>query len=125
MRELLVAGEDEIAEGGRKVVETGGVEIGVFRSNGEYFAWRNECPHQGGPVCQGVMVRKVEERLDSERKSSGIHYAGGDAGQNIVCPWHGYEFDMRTGHHVGFATMRLRGYPIKVRDGAIYVVLPG
>ena len=73
--ELFVAGADEIAEGGRKVVETGGVEIGVFRSNGEYFAWRNECPHQGGPVCQGVMVRKVEERLDSERKSSGIHYA--------------------------------------------------
>ena len=123
MRELFVAGADEIAEGGRKVVETGGVEIGVFRSNGEYFAWRNECPHQGGPVCQGVMVRKVEERLDGDRKSSGIHYA--DAGQNIVCPWHGYEFDMRTGRHVGSATMQLRGYAVKVRDGAIYVVVPG
>ena len=124
MRELLVAGEDEIAEGGRKVVETGGIEIGVFRTNGAYFAWRNECPHQGGPVCQGVMARKVEERLDEERKSSGIHYAG-NAGQNIVCPWHGYEFDMRTGRHVGLATMQLRGYPVKVRDGAIYVVVPG
>ena len=124
MKELFVADENEIAEGGRKVVETGGVEIGVFRSNGEYYAWRNECPHQGGPVCQGVMTRKVEERLDSERKSFGIHYIGDNANQNIVCPWHGYEFDMRTGRHVGFATMRLRGYPVKVRDGAIYVVLP-
>lgn len=124
MKELFVASQDEIAEGGRKVVETGGFEIGVFRSNGDYFAWRNECPHQGGPVCQGVMVRKVEERLDADRKSSGIHYASGD-GRNIVCPWHGYEFDMRTGRHVGVTSIQLRGYPVKVRDGAIYVVVPG
>ena len=123
MKEVFVAGQDEIAEGGRKVVEAGGVEIGVFRSNGEYFAWRNECPHQGGPVCQGVVSRKVEERLDGERKSSGIHYVGGQSDRNIVCPWHGYEFDIRTGRHVGFATMRLRGYQTKIRDGAIYVVL--
>jgi hypothetical protein len=32
---------------------------------------------------------------------------------------------MRTGRHVGFEKMRLRGYPVKIRDGAIYVVLPG
>ncbi len=125
MRELFVAGEGEIAEGGRKVVEIGGIEVGVFRNNGEYFAWRNQCPHQGGPVCQGVMAKKVEERLDAERKSSGIHYAAGSASQNIVCPWHGYEFDMRTGRHVGLATLQLRGYPVKIRDGAIYVVVPG
>lgn len=124
MREVFVADEAEIAEGGRKVVATGGVEIGVFRSGGGYYAWRNECPHQGGPVCQGVVTRRVEERLDDARKSAGIHYAGGDGHRNIVCPWHGYEFDMRTGCHVGHATIRLRGYPVKVRDGAIYVVLP-
>jgi nitrite reductase/ring-hydroxylating ferredoxin subunit len=123
-RDVFVAGADEIADGGRKVVEAGGVEIGVFNNNGAYFAWRNECPHQGGPVCQGIVARKVEERLDDERRSSGIHYVGGEGNQNIVCPWHGYEFDMRTGRHVGSARMRLRGYPVKVRDGAIYVVLP-
>jgi nitrite reductase (NADH) small subunit len=124
VREVFVAGEEEIADGGRKVVEVGGVEIGVFRNDGAYYAWRNECPHQGGPVCQGVVTRKVEERLDGDRRSLGIHYVGGNENHNVVCPWHGYEFDMRTGRHVGFATMRLRGYPIKVRDGAIYVVLP-
>lgn len=125
MREVFVAEEAEIAEGSRKVVDADGVEIGVFHSNGAYYAWRNECPHQGGPVCQGIMSRKVEERLDGERKSFGIHYAAGNDNPNIVCPWHGYEFDMRTGSHVGFAAMRLRGYPVKVRDGAVYVVLPG
>jgi nitrite reductase/ring-hydroxylating ferredoxin subunit len=117
-----VAGEDEIAEGGRKVVDADGVEIGVFRSNGSYYAWRNECPHQGGPVCQGIVSKKVEERLDGERKSLGIHYVAGTDHRNIVCPWHGYEFDIRTGCHAGLATMRLRGYPVKVLDGAIYVV---
>ena len=122
MKELFVGSENEIAEGDRKVVDAGGVEIGVFRSNGEYFAWANDCPHQGGPVCQGVMTKKVEERIDGERKSSGIHYAAA-GNPNIVCPWHGYEFDMRTGRHVGHAAMKLRGYPIKVREGSIYVVV--
>ena len=123
VQEIFVAAENEIADGGRKVIEAGGIAIGVFRDNGAYFAWLNECPHQGGPVCQGVMVRRVEERLDGERRSAGIHYAAGDD-RNIVCPWHGFEFDMRTGRHVGYSPMRLRGYPVKVRDGAIYVVLP-
>jgi nitrite reductase/ring-hydroxylating ferredoxin subunit len=41
VRELFVADANEIAEGSRLVVETGGVEIGVFRRDGEYYAWRN------------------------------------------------------------------------------------
>ena len=60
------------------------------------------------------------QRLDAERKSLGIHYRAGSL--NIVCPWHGYELDVRTGRHAGWAAMRLASYPVKVRDGDVYVV---
>ena len=119
MREILVAREGEISAGGRKVVSVDGVEIGLFRVDGKVFAWRNECPHQGGPVCQGKLMKAVEERLDDERRSLGIHYIDGSL--NIVCPWHGFEFDVRTGGSFGASKMRLKRYPITVREGDIYV----
>lgn len=121
MREVFVAREGEIGDGERKVVADGEVEIGVFRVNGEFYAWDNDCPHQGGPVCQGRMIKGVEERLDTEMRSLGIHYA--DGVYNVVCPWHGYEFNICTGRHAGIPGIRLKGYPVNVRNGDIYVVI--
>jgi nitrite reductase/ring-hydroxylating ferredoxin subunit len=121
MKEIFVAREGDIADGDRKVIAVDGVEVGVFRVGGAFHAWRNACPHQGGPVCQGRLMRRVEERLDDERHSLGIHYA--DGALNIVCPWHGYEFDVRTGRHAGLATIRLSGCPVTLRDGDVYVVI--
>jgi nitrite reductase/ring-hydroxylating ferredoxin subunit len=42
---------------------------------------------------------------------------------NIVCPWHGYEFDLRTGRHPGNPSARLRRVEIRLRDGDVYVCL--
>ncbi|MSO80273.1 MAG: hypothetical protein EXQ97_01185 [Alphaproteobacteria bacterium] len=86
-----------------------GVEIGVFRVVGELFAWHNECPHQGGPVCQGRLMKGVEERLDADRRSLGIHYAEGRL--NLACPWHGWEFDLRSGRHAGLASGASQAWP--------------
>jgi nitrite reductase (NADH) small subunit len=120
MREIFVAREHEISDGERRIVIDDKVEIGVFRVDGAFYAWRNDCPHQGGPVCQGRLMQGTEERLDDERRSLGIHYRAGSL--NIVCPWHGFEFDVRTGRHAGHARLRLASYPVKVRDGGVYVV---
>jgi nitrite reductase (NADH) small subunit len=119
MREVLVAQEADIPADGRKVVSVAGVEVGLFRVDGGICAWRNECPHQGGPVCQGKLMKAVEERLDADRRSLGIHYIDGSL--NIVCPWHGYEFDVRTGRYFGGSKMRLKSYPVTIREGGIYV----
>jgi len=121
VRELFVGRESEIADGSRKVIAEGDLEIGVFRVGGELRAWRNECPHQGGPVCQGRLIKGVEERLDAEQRSLGIHYRDGVL--NVVCPWHGYEFNVATGSHAGIPAIRLEGFPVKVRDGDVYVVV--
>jgi nitrite reductase/ring-hydroxylating ferredoxin subunit len=123
MKEIFVAAEADIPEGGRKVIAAEGVEVGVFRIDGTLKAWRNECPHQGGPVCQGRVMKGVEERLDDERRSLGIHYKDGSL--HVICPWHGYEFDIRTGRHTGLDRIRLASHPVSVRDGAIYVGIHG
>lgn len=123
MRQVRVAREEEIPEGGRKVVAIGEIEIGLFRVDGAILAYRNECPHQGGPVCQGRLMQGVEERLDAERRSLGIHYVAGSA--HLVCPWHGWEFDLRSGRHCGHDATRLAAHPVTIQDGDVYVGIRG
>ncbi|MFN8537511.1 MAG: Rieske 2Fe-2S domain-containing protein [Thermomicrobiales bacterium] len=53
MTKHIVGTIDEIPAGGRKIVEIAGRSLGVFNINGEYFALRNRCPHQGGLLCVG------------------------------------------------------------------------
>jgi nitrite reductase (NADH) small subunit len=40
---------------------------------------------------------------------------------NIVCPWHGYEYNIKTGCHQGNDRIRLRKAEMTIRDGEIYV----
>jgi nitrite reductase/ring-hydroxylating ferredoxin subunit len=122
MSEVLVAKEGDLRAAGRKVIAVKGVEIGLFVVDSDIFAWLNHCPHQGGPACQGRLMKPVEERLDNEKKSLGIHYKD-CGGLNIVCPWHGFEFDVRTGKFFGAGDMKLKGFPVSVRNGDVYVTL--
>lgn len=121
MAEFFVTHENELADGERKLISINGVEIGVFRVNGELYGWRNECPHAGGPVCQGVTIKGVEERLDKNLCSRGIHYI--DESLHVVCPWHGFEFDLCTGRHAGTNKVRLKSHAVRVRNGDIYVTV--
>ncbi|NYT36269.1 Rieske (2Fe-2S) protein [Allopusillimonas soli] len=119
MKEILLADFDEIPERGRKIFSVEGVQVGIFRIDDQIYAWRNTCPHQGGPVCQGKLMRAVEERLDDQHRSLGVHFIEGSL--NIICPWHGYEFDVRTGRYAGAADLHLIPQPHQVREGKIYV----
>ena len=121
MAEVLVVRQADLLEAGRKVVSVDGVEIGLFQVGTDIYAWRNHCPHQGGPACQGKLMKGVEERLTEDKQSLGIHYK--EDSLNIICPWHGYEFDVRTGRYDGAGGLRLKGYPVTVRDGGVYVTL--
>ncbi len=90
MSRHIVATVDEIPPGGRKIVEVAGRSIGVFNLNGEYFALRNRCPHQGGELCRGP--------ISGFLTSSGPgDYQVERPGEFLRCPWHGWEFDIRTG----------------------------
>ena len=90
MARYVVATVDEIPPGGRKLVEVAGRSIGVFNLGGEYFALRNRCPHQGGPLCLGRLIGFVTAPAPGEYRYS-------RQGEILQCPWHGWEFDVRTG----------------------------
>ena len=105
----------------KKIVIIDDQEVGIFRINDNFFAWKNQCPHQGGPVCQGRLFPLVRENLDSEMKSHGRIYD--EKKLNIVCPWHGLEFDIETGEHPGNPKLKLDPITIEVNSDILYVQL--
>jgi 3-phenylpropionate/trans-cinnamate dioxygenase ferredoxin subunit len=115
MTRYIVATVAEIPPGGRKIVEVAGRSIGVFNLGGEFFALRNRCPHQGGPLCAGSLGGLIVSSGPGE-----YHYSR--AGEMLRCPWHGWEFDIRTGQSwFDPARVRVRSYEVSVagaRPGA-------
>lgn len=120
-KSYLVARKSEFEEGGRKVVSCDGTEIGVFMIDGKLVAWHNECPHRGGPVCQGRLYKRVLEPLDAEGKMRSLAFD--EETTNIVCTWHGYEYNVKTGVNQGMEKLKLRPAKIEEKDGNVYVVV--
>jgi nitrite reductase (NADH) small subunit len=121
MKSYVVGRLDEFAEGSRKVVSCDGIEVGVFRVDGELVAWHNQCAHLQGPVCQGRIYSKVEEPVDANGHTRMLHY--NDKDKHIVCPWHGWEFSLKTGKHPGNPKAGLRKATLEIADGHVYVVV--
>jgi sulfite reductase beta subunit-like hemoprotein/nitrite reductase/ring-hydroxylating ferredoxin subunit len=65
---------DEIQEGAAKLVRLKGEEMAIFKSGGQLYGVQNNCPHEGGQLCNGWI----------------------EAGE-VVCPLHGYKFDLKNG----------------------------
>ena len=103
------------------MVDVDGLEVGVFRIGKKLVAYKNECPHYGGPVCQGKIFNQTEELLDADKASRGLRFS---SVRNIVCPWHGYEFNIETGCHPGDPSVRLEPVDVAVRDARIYLQVP-
>lgn len=121
MAEVMVGKVSDFKPRDRKVIAAGGKEVGVFRLGTRFYAWENRCAHAGGPVCQGKIMNRVEEIIDAERRSVGMRFSRRQI--NIVCPWHGYEYDIRTGCHQGNPEVRLKPVKVKLKGGFVYVVV--
>lgn len=110
MSKHIVATIDEIPAGKHKVVQIDGREIGVFNLQGEYFAIRNRCPHQGGPLCSGRITGFVMATEPGQ-------YSYTRRGEIVRCPWHGWEFDIKTGQSwFDPAKTRVRNYKVTVEQ---------
>jgi nitrite reductase/ring-hydroxylating ferredoxin subunit len=122
MREINVGPASAFADPGRKLIESEGLEVGIFKLGGEFFAYENVCPHIGGPACQGKIIAKVEEDIAPDRTSKGMIFSKSKL--HVVCPWHGFEFDIRTGRHPGNPKARLRTIKVAVTDGDVIITVP-
>ncbi|GAB3031537.1 Rieske (2Fe-2S) protein [Natronobiforma cellulositropha] len=112
----LVSTVDDIEDGERFITEIEGREICVINADGEYYAVANYCIHQGGPVCEGSMggYLTVDERKELVYKDE----------ENILCcPWHAWEFDVKTGKHVTNDNYQIPTYDIQIEDDNIYVTV--
>jgi nitrite reductase (NADH) small subunit len=118
MREWLVGGEHDFAEDERRLIEVEGKEIAVVRIAGRFHAFENRCLHQGGPVAEGLVLGRVEALLDDEQRLIGERFS--DKLQ-LVCPWHGWAYDLETGTCAGDPRRRLSKHPVTVREGQVYV----
>jgi nitrite reductase (NADH) small subunit len=74
--------------------------VAVFHTDEGYFALDGVCPHQGGPLGQGKITGCI-----------------------VTCPWHGWQFDVRTGQHQASRSLVHPGFPVKIEEGSLFVDL--
>lgn len=115
IEDYVVGTVDEFPEGSRRIVDVGGRLVGVFASNGKFFAVQNLCPHALAPIC-------INDLSGTTLPSSPGEYVYGLEGLVLRCPWHGWEFDVRTGEAL-FGTDRRRLAVFAVRAEANKVIV--
>jgi len=103
-----VCRESELSPGQRVIIKAGKRSIGVFNVHGCYFAILNHCPHQHAPLCLGKITGTTRPGAVGE-------YHWEREGEIIRCPWHGWEFDIKTGRSIfNPHSMRIPSYPVTV-----------
>lgn len=83
----------ELPPGERRIETLGMFSVGVFNVDGKYYALKNDCPHQRAPLCEGKLTGTNVSDTPGE-------YNWTRDGQIVTCPWHGWEFDVKTGESV-------------------------
>lgn len=78
-----------------------GKEICIANVNGTYSAMDNICLHQGGPLGQGMIENG-----------------------KVICPWHAWAYDPKTGEVSHNPAAKVALYPLKVENGDVLVELP-
>lgn len=87
---VVVGKVSDFGNGDRKIIDVNGKSIGVFRVDDRFYALRNRCPHQFGPLCAGTLApRAVSDGPGDVTMDSGPPL--------LACPWHGWEYDIATG----------------------------
>jgi nitrite reductase (NADH) small subunit len=74
--------------------------VALFNVDGTIYALDGVCPHQGGPLGKGCLTGTI-----------------------ITCPWHGWQFDVRSGQHSLSRSIRQPAFPARIEGGAIWIDL--
>ncbi len=100
----VVCKTEVIAEGRGESFTVAGVKVAVFNIDGEFFALEDRCSHADAPLAGGYVHRREK---------------------CVACPWHGAEFDLRTGRTMAPpACEDIKAYPAIVEDGQLSIDLP-
>ena len=96
---VKVAALDDIPRLGARVVKSRQGDVAVFRNaEDEVFALRDQCPHKGGPLSQGIVY-----------------------GRKVACPLHGWNICLDSGEAVAPDAGCAQSFPVKVESGQIFL----
>ncbi|SDD57289.1 Ferredoxin subunit of nitrite reductase or a ring-hydroxylating dioxygenase [Paenibacillus sp. UNCCL117] len=107
MTKHLVGKADDLPPGSKHIITIGGRSIGVYNIHGAYYALRNLCPHQGAALCSGHTTAFVTSSGPGD-------FSYECEGEIVRCPWHQWEFDIKTGQMVVDPKMRTMTYDVSV-----------
>lgn len=85
--------------------------VGVFNVDGEFFALKNTCPHMGGPLCRGRIRGTTAGALPADCQPE-VRWVR--QGEIVSCPWHHWEFDIKTGRTIFESRQKVRSYPVSI-----------
>jgi len=95
---ISVAKVDDVPDGEGRVVQAGGTDVALFKVDGEIRAIDNMCIHRGGPLGDGLCQEGI-----------------------VTCPWHGWQFDVKSGRCLGSPSESVDTYEVRVNDGTVQV----
>ena len=97
---ISVAKASDIPPGeGRELIAAGRM-VALFNLDGTFHALDGICPHQGGPLGKGALTGCI-----------------------ITCPWHGWQYDVRTGQHQSIASLVQPPFEVKVEGDDVLVLI--
>jgi nitrite reductase (NADH) small subunit len=97
---VTVARVEDAPPGTARVVKAGDRELALFNVDGEFYATQGQCLHLKGPLGDGEFEGSV-----------------------ITCPWHGWQYDVRTGENEFDRALQMETFEVVVEDGEVKVVL--
>lgn len=90
----------DLAPGAAKTVTIDGKAVALMNVNGVFYAMDNACAHRGGPLGEGVVD-----------------------GEAIVCPWHGWQYDVKTGQCLTNPNAKVTCYAVKQEGDHLLVTI--
>jgi nitrite reductase (NADH) small subunit len=97
---VTVARVEDVPPGAARVVKAGDRELALFNVDGEFYATKGQCLHLKGPLGDGELEGPV-----------------------VTCPWHGWQYDVRTGENEFDRGLQLETFEVVVEDGDVKVLL--
>lgn len=97
---VKAANTGDLKPGENKTVNVNGTEVALFNVDGQFFAINNACLHKGGPLGEGMLDGDV-----------------------VICPWHGWRFNVKTGVSPVVPTAKVAAYQVKTEGSDIFIAV--
>ncbi|WP_181350457.1 Rieske 2Fe-2S domain-containing protein [Thalassobacillus sp. CUG 92003] len=96
-----------------------GLEVGIIFSKGQVYAYENNCPHFGGPVCLGDVFSQIKLELNDQQMVVDEYTDENEL--RLVCPWHGFEYELKTGKCTIEPNLSLRKFHAYLKENYVYL----